>query len=309
MSVEPVLIVGSVAYDDLELPSGVFNNTVGGAATYSAIATSLLHPARVVGIVGEDFDAKTLEQLRARSIDVDGIERAKGKTFRWRGRYAADLNSRETLDTQLNVFAHFQPKILPNAQNPEFLLLGNIHPALQLHVLQQVKKPRFVAADTMNFWISGELETLRKVLAQVDLLIVNDEEARDLSGIHNLPKAARAIQKMGPLRVIIKRGEFGALLFDEAGTFFVPAYPLEDVVDPTGAGDSFAGGLFGYLARTDQTSPQALRKALFFASAAGSFCVEGVGASRLLSMTKDDFRKRLTSFVSLVDYGSQLDLP
>ncbi len=309
MSVEPVLIVGSVAYDDLELPSGVFNNTVGGAATYSAIATSLLHPARVVGIVGEDFDAKTLEQLRARSIDVDGIERAKGKTFRWRGRYAADLNSRETLDTQLNVFAHFQPKILPNAQNPEFLLLGNIHPALQLHVLQQVKKPRFVAADTMNFWISGELETLRKVLAQVDLLIVNDEEARDLSGIHNLPKAARAIQKMGPSRVIIKRGEFGALLFDEAGTFFVPAYPLEDVVDPTGAGDSFAGGLFGYLARTDQTSPQALRKALFFASAAGSFCVEGVGASRLLSMTKDDFRKRLTSFVSLVDYGSQLDLP
>ena len=309
MSVEPVLIVGSVAYDDLELPSGVFNNTVGGAATYSAIATSLLHPARVVGIVGEDFDAKTLEQLRARSIDIDGIERAKGKTFRWRGRYAADLNSRETLDTQLNVFAHFQPKILPNAQNPEFLLLGNIHPALQLHVLQQVKKPRFVAADTMNFWISGELETLRKVLAQVDLLIVNDEEARDLSGIHNLPKAARAIQKMGPSRVIIKRGEFGALLFDEAGTFFVPAYPLEDVVDPTGAGDSFAGGLFGYLARTDQTSPQALRKALFFASAAGSFCVEGVGASRLLSMTKDDFRKRLTSFVSLVDYGSQLDLP
>ncbi len=308
MTASSLVIVGSVAFDDLELPTGTFENVVGGAATYSALAASMLHPARVVGVVGHDYDEATLQQLAARGVDVSGIERAPGKTFRWRGRYSADLNSRVTLDTQLNVFADFRPKLPVGFRSATHLLLGNIHPALQLSVLEQLEGRPFVAADTMNFWIQGELSALQKLLKKVDLLIVNDEEARELSGIHNLPKAARAIAKMGPTRIIIKRGEFGALLFDEIGMFFVPAYPLEEVIDPTGAGDSFAGGLMGYLARVRSNEGMALRKALFYAAAAGSFCVEGVGPRRLFETTAAELRQRIASFVSLVDYGHSLDL-
>src|SRR5215467_12971832 len=270
------------------MPTGVFNDVVCGSATYSSMACSLLAPARVVAVVGTDFDEGHLQRMRARGIDTAGVERVQGKTFRWRGRYSADLASRVSLDTQLNVFADFKPKIPAAYRKTPFVLLGNINPALQIDVVEQVERPRLFAADTMNFWISGEPETLAKMLRRIDLLVINDEEARQLSGIENLVRAAADIRKRGPTRLVVKRGEFGALLFDDAGTFFVPAYPLEEVVDPTGAGDTFAGGLMGYLAREGDTSPQALRRAMFFASALGSFCVENVGPRRLFDLTNGE---------------------
>ena len=311
---QPLLIVGSIAFDDLEMPSGTFKDVLGGAATYSALAASLLAPTRVVGIIGTDFPEATLVTLRERGVDTTGVERVAGKTFRWHGRYSEDLASRVSLDTQLNVFADFQPKIPAAYKTSPFVLLGNIHPALQIEVLSQVERPKLVAADTMNFWISGEPTALGEMLKKIDLLVINDEEARELSGIHNLVKAAADIRKRGPSKLIVKRGEFGALLFDEAGMFFVPAYPLEDVRDPTGAGDSFAGGLMGYLARVAHdgkhgtVSPQALRRAMFFASALGSFCVEDIGPKRLLSLGKADLAKRIELFATLVDYGGELAL-
>lgn len=305
---DSVLVVGSVAFDDLEMPTGIFNDVLGGAATYSSIAASMLTPIRLVGIVGEDFDEAHLETLRHRGVDTAGVERAKGKTFRWRGRYSEDLASRETLDTQLNVFADFRPKIPEAYRASSFVLLGNIHPALQLDVLTQVERPKLVIADTMNFWISGEGETLAKVLKKVDLLVINDEEARQLSGINNLVKAARDIRARGPKQLIIKRGEYGALLFDDEGAFFVPGYPLEDVLDPTGAGDSFAGGLVGYLASQGDASPGALRRAMFFAASLASFCVEGIGPRRLLAAQRQDLRRRLDSFAHMVDYGGALQV-
>lgn len=305
---DTVLVVGSVAFDDLEMPSGIFNDVLGGAATYSSIAASMLTPIRLVGIVGEDFEEAHLEMLRHRGVDTAGVERAKGKTFRWRGRYSEDLTSRETLDTQLNVFADFRPKIPEAYRTSSFVLLGNIHPALQLDVLTQVERPKLVIADTMNFWISGEGEALAKVLKKVDLLVINDEEARQLSGINNLVKAARDIRARGPKQIIIKRGEYGALLFDDEGAFFVPGYPLEDVLDPTGAGDSFAGGLVGYLASQGDASPGALRRAMFFAASLASFCVEGIGPRRLLAAQRQDLRLRLDSFAHMVDYGGVLQV-
>lgn len=303
---DSILVVGSVAFDDLEMPTGVFENVLGGAATYSSIAASLLAPVRLVGVVGDDFAEAHLDALRERGVDTAGVERAKGKTFRWRGRYSSDLASRTSLDTQLNVFADFRPKIPQAYKSSSFLLLGNIHPALQSEVLQQVERPKMIIADTMNFWISGEPKALAEVLKKVDLLVINDEEARQLSEEHNIVKAARGIRQRGPKNVIIKRGEHGALLFDEAGTFFVPAYPLEEVVDPTGAGDSFAGGLVGYLASHREASPAALRRAMFFAASLASFCVEGIGPRHLLAASRADLRARLDGFASMVDYGGAL---
>ncbi|RYG65105.1 sugar kinase, partial [bacterium] len=264
---DSVLVVGSIAFDDLEMPSGSFPDVLGGAGTYSSMAASLLAPSRLVGVVGVDFAESHLDMLRGRGIDTTGVERAEGRTFRWKGRYAPDLMSRETLDTQLNVFADFDPKIPAAYKQSPFVMLGNIHPALQVAVLDQVERPKLVAADTMNFWISGQPEALGAMLKRVDLLMINDEEARELSGIQNIRKAANDIRKRGPKHLIIKRGEHGALLFDELGAFFVPAFPLEEVNDPTGAGDTFAGGLMGYLARHGDASPYAVRRAMFFASA------------------------------------------
>ncbi|MEO6419060.1 MAG: PfkB family carbohydrate kinase, partial [Polyangiaceae bacterium] len=269
---------------------------------------SLLARARLVGVVGTDFDEAHVTMLRERGIDTTGLERVGGKTFRWAGRYASDLGSRTTLDTQLNVFADFRPKIPADYRSSPFVLLGNIHPKLQLEVLTQVERPKLVAADTMNFWISGEPHALGEVLKKVDLLIINDEEARELSGIHNITKAAADIRKRGPSRLIIKRGEHGALLFDEKGMFFAPGYPLEEVVDPTGAGDTFAGGLMGYLARHGDASPATLRRAIFFGSALASFCVEGIGTTRLAAVTRADLAGRIEAFSKLVDYGGNLAL-
>lgn len=309
MKKSPVLIVGSVAFDDLEMPSGTFNDVIGGAATYSSIAASLLGPVRIVGVVGEDFPDAMLADLDRRGVDTAGIERAKGKSFRWRGRYSPDLASRETLDTQLNVFADFRPKIPASFKSTPVVLLGNIHPALQLEVLAQIDKPRLVVADTMNFWITGEPKLLDEVLKKVDLLVINDEEARQLSGIHNLVKAAKEIMRRGPSRLIVKRGEHGALYFDTHGAFFAPAYPLEEVLDPTGAGDSFAGGLIGYVARVGDLEPHTMRRAMYFGSALGSFCVEGIGPRRLLEVTHADLETRMKAFTALVETGGPVQIP
>jgi sugar/nucleoside kinase (ribokinase family) len=309
MEKSPALIVGSLAFDDLEMPSGTFNDVLGGAATYSSITASLLTPVRLVGVVGTDFPSSALEDLKRRGVDTAGVEHAAGKTFRWRGRYSADLSSRVTLDTQLNVFADFRPKIPAAFRASPFVLLGNIHPALQLEVLAQVEKPKLVMADTMNFWIDGEPKLLAEVLTKIDLLLINDEEARDLTGIHNLVKAAADIRRRGPSRLIVKRGEHGALYFDDAGVFFAPAYPLEDVVDPTGAGDSFAGGLIGYIARIGAVDHHTLRRAIYFGSALGSFCVEGIGPKRLLDVGPKDLARRMHAFTALVETGGPVLLP
>jgi len=308
---EPLLVVGSIAFDDLDMPSGEHKNVLGGSATYASLSSSLLTrgPVRLVGVVGSDFADDLLSQLQARGIDTTGVERVAGRTFRWHGRYSSDLMSRTTLDTQLNVFADFSPKIPSGHRTSPFLFLGNIHPKLQVEVVEQVARPKLVAADTMNFWIEREPAQLGQMLRHIDLLIINDEEARQLAGIHNLVRAAADIRKRGPKALVIKRGEFGALLFDDAGTFFVPGYPLEDVLDPTGAGDSFAGGLMGYLCARGEASPGVLRQAMFFAAAMGSFCVEGIGPERLLKVARADVAARMVSFARLVDHGGELVLP
>ncbi len=301
-SPSPVLIVGSMAFDDLELPSGVFPNTVGGSATYSAFACTALSPARVVAVVGSDFPEPLLASLAGRGVDTSGIERAAGKTFRWAGRYDADLGGRTSLDTQLNVFADFRPKIPPAFRTTPLVMLGNIHPALQAEVLDQMDAPKLVVADTMNFWISGEPKALAALLARVDVLIINDEEARELSGLHNIRQAAAAVRALGPKHLIIKRGEHGALLFDDGGIFAVPGFPLENVVDPTGAGDSFAGGLVGYLA-TQQVdagvAPSTLRRAMIHGTATASHCVEAVGTTRVANLTGDEVEARVRDISAL----------
>lgn len=313
MQKQPLLVVGSLAFDDLEMPHGNYPDVVGGAATYCAYSASVFAPVRLVGVVGSDFDQATLKDLESRGVDTAGVEHdLSGKTFRWKGRYSADLNSRETLDTQLNVFANFSPKLPQNYKSTPFVLLGNIHPSLQLDVLKSLEKPTLVAADTMNLWIDITPNELRQVLAGIDLLIVNDEEARQLSGVVSITGAARALRAMGPSKVIIKRGEHGAYLFDgdgEDGVFYVPAYPLEKVMDPTGAGDSFAGGLMGYLAATGDTSTVGMRRAMFFASTMGSLCVEAVGTAMLRTATSALVKTRTEAFRKMVDFGGQLPFP
>jgi len=299
-SPEPLLIVGSMAFDDLDLPSGAAKDVVGGSATYAAIAASLYAPARVVAVVGDDFPAATVSLLEGRGVDTAGIERASGKTFRWAGRYAPNLASRETLDTQLNVFADFRPKLPARYTDSKIVLLGNIHPALQLDVLRQAESPKLVVADTMNFWISGERKTLLEVLAKVDALVVNDEEIRQLAGDHNLKRSARAVLGMGPKRLVVKRGDAGAMLFDASGTFFAPAYPLETEVDPTGAGDTFAGAILGFLARAEHLDHAAWRQALLVGSTVASFCVEGVGTAALTKLTHQALAARLRELHALL---------
>jgi sugar/nucleoside kinase (ribokinase family) len=291
-----VLIVGSMAFDDLELPSVNAKDVVGGAATYAAYAASLFAPVRIVAVVGEDFPRSVLEELSSRDVDVDGVELAKGKTFRWVGRYAANLASRETLDTQLNVFADFRPKLPASFADSPYVLLGNIQPQLQLDVLGQVKSPRFVAADTMNFWISGERKKLGEVLSKIDTLMINDEELRQLAEIHNIRRAAAAV-------LVVKRGEYGAMLFDDDGVFFTPAYPLEEEIDPTGAGDSFAGALLGYLAAVGTLDGASLRRGLTLASAVASFCVEGVGPAKLKAVQRADVMMRVEALRTLTHAG------
>ncbi len=287
------LIIGSMAFDDLELPSGSYRDVVGGAATYASLAASLYSEAKIVAVVGNDFPDIWLDRLSSRRIDTSGIERAPGKTFRWHGEYAIDLASRKTLATELNVFADFNPMLPASYRECSHVLLGNIHPELQLRVLEQIIEPKFVAADTMNYWIQGERAQLAKVISRIHTLLINDEEARLLGEEHNISRAARCIRSMGPRALVVKRGDAGALLFDDEGTFFCPALPLDSELDPTGAGDTFAGALLGQLAaNSGSVEPRQLRMALRGAAAAASFCVEGVGPERLVAVTRQQVDDR-----------------
>jgi sugar/nucleoside kinase (ribokinase family) len=300
-----VLVVGSVALDDLDGPFGRHPDVLGGSASYASVAASFFTPhVSLVAVVGEDFPEEHVDLFRDRGVDVAGLTRVPGKTFRWRGRYAADLATRVTLDTQLGVFAEFRPRLGEAQRNAELLFLGNIDPVLQLEVLEQVRRPRLTVCDTMNFWITGKLDDLRRVLARVDLLVVNDEEARQLSGVHNLVRAAEAIRMMGPRAVVVKRGDSGALLFHDSGVFAAPALPLEEVRDPTGAGDTFAGGFVGSLARAGEVTPASIRQAMIYGSVLASFAVEGFSLDRLRVLTLHDIATRFRAFHHLTHFDN-----
>jgi len=298
-----LLVVGSVAYDALESPYGKVDRTLGGAATYFSVAASFFTHVNLVAIVGDDFDPKDEAILRKRSIDIEGLERATGKCFFWAGRYTENLNDRVTLATDLNVFAEFKPRLPEKYRNSKYVFLANIAPDLQKDVLQQVKgKPKLVAMDTMNYWIERTNADLLETLRHVDILMINDSETRQLSSEHNLHRAAKHIFKMGPSTLVIKRGEYGALLVDKHGVFSVPAFPLEEPHDPTGAGDSFAGGFMGYLAGANSTSDAALRRAMVYGSVLGSFTVERFGLERLLKLKKPEIHARARHFAKLTQF-------
>lgn len=294
-----LLVVGSVALDSIFTPFGQTADTLGGSAVYFSVAASLLHPVRVVGVVGSDFPTAALDRLAPRGIDWSGVERAQGESFRWKGKYSYDLQSRETLETRLGVFAAFQPKLPPAWQDAKYIFLGNIDPVLQLNVLTQMKAPKLVVCDTMNYWIQSKKADLLSLLARVDMLLVNDSEARELSGDWNIHRAGKWILSHGPKRVVIKQGEHGALLIEPNRTFYVPAYPLEEVFDPTGAGDAFAGGFMGHLARADSTASDEMRRAMVYGAAMGSFAVEGFGVSGFDRVDASVVRKRVEAFMDL----------
>lgn len=301
---DPILTVGSVAFDSIKTPFGEASRVVGGAATFFSVAASFFTDVRMVGVVGEDFGEEQMQVFGGRRIDLAGLQRVPGETFRWKGEYSFDLNTRETIYTHLNVFDQFRP-VLPESYRPTpFVFLANIHPALQVDVLNQVEAPRFVAADTMNFWIEGTPDDLQAVLKRVDALVINDEEARQLSGEANLVKAARAIRAMGPDLLIIKRGEYGVLMTRDEGFFAAPALPLEDVVDPTGAGDTFAGGFMGYLASAGEVTDAVVSRAIIAGSAMASFAVEDFGLDRLLRLTQEEVRERFHAFTRLTHFDA-----
>jgi sugar/nucleoside kinase (ribokinase family) len=297
-----ILVVGSVAYDTVETPFGRAEKVLGGSASFFAVAASFFTPVSLVAVVGDDFSPRALAAFEGRTIDLEGLERTPGKTFHWQGKYSYDLNARETICTDLNVFEFFKPRIPDRYRRSEHVFLGNIDPLLQRQVLDQVERPRLVACDTMNFWISGKPDELRRTLSAVDILLINDAEARQLSGEWNVVKAARAIRAMGPRTLVIKKGEHGVLMFSEEGSFAAPAYPLEEVFDPTGAGDTFAGGFLGYLAGSPTIDEAALRRAVIMGSTLASFCVEAFSLDRLLTLSRPEIDaryrlfKRLTSF-------------
>ena len=297
-----VLVVGSVALDSVETPFGKAESVIGGSGTFFSASASHLSPVQLVGVVGDDYPMEQLEPLRARGVDMAGLEQTTGRSFRWRGRYRHDLNSAETLETHLGVFSHFSPKIPAQFRNAPFVFLANIDPRLQLEVLRQVERPKLVACDTMNFWIESRRPDLVELIKHVDLITLNDGEARQLTDCTNLVKAARWIMERGPSMVIIKKGEHGAFLFKEKSIFFAPAYPLEDVFDPTGAGDSFAGGFMGYVARTGDLSDASLRRAVIYGSAMGSFAVERFSVQRLLEINSSDIASRVADFRRLVAF-------
>jgi sugar/nucleoside kinase (ribokinase family) len=300
-----VLVVGSVALDSVETPFGKADNVIGGSGTFFSASASHLSPVQLVGVVGDDYPMAQLEPLRARGVDMAGLEQTAGHSFRWRGRYRHDLNSAETLETHLGVFSHFSPKIPAQFRRAPFVFLANIDPRLQLDVLRQVEKPKLVACDTMNFWIESRRPDLIELIEHVDLITLNDGEARQLTDCTNLVKAARWIMERGPSIVIIKKGEHGAFLFKERSIFFAPAYPLEDVFDPTGAGDSFAGGFMGYVARTGDLSDENLRRAVVYGSAMGSFAVERFSVQRLLEISSADIAARVADFRRLVAFEEE----
>jgi sugar/nucleoside kinase (ribokinase family) len=297
-----ILVVGSVAYDTVETPFGRAEKVLGGSASFFAVAASFFAPVNLVAVVGDDFGEKPLSAFRGRPIDLEGLERTAGKTFHWQGKYSYDLNARETICTDLNVFEFFKPRIPERYRRSEQVFLGNIDPVLQREVLDQVERPRLVSCDTMNFWISGKPEELRRTLRAVDVLLINDAEARQLSGEWNVVKAARAIHALGPRTLVIKKGEHGVLMFGEEGSFAAPAYPLEEVFDPTGAGDTFAGGFIGYLAGCPKVDDAALRRAVIMGSTLASFCVEAFSLDRLLTLTRPEIDGRYRLFKRLTHF-------
>ncbi len=298
----PVLTVGSVAFDSIKTPSGEVSRIVGGAATFFSVVASFFTHVRLVAVVGEDFGETEMKLFAGRKIDLAGLQRVSGETFRWKGEYGQNLNTRQTIYTQLNVFEDFKPHIPETFQASPIVFLANIHPTLQLEVLDQVQEPEFVALDTMNYWIEGALDELKKVLQRVDVVVINDEEACLLSRESNLIKAGRAILEMGPSRVVIKRGEYGALMVSPSGFFATPGLPIEDVVDPTGAGDTFAGGFVGYLASAGTFTDDIYRQAVICGSAMASLSVEDFGLSRLLGLTDEDIRGRFEAFKQLTSF-------
>jgi len=304
-----ILVVGTVAFDAIETPFGKTDKIVGGAATYICLSSSFFAKnLNLVSVVGEDFPSDAIQMLKNKSVDIDGLQIKKGeKTFFWSGKYHNDMNTRDTLDTQLNVLENFDPIVPEKYQESEFLMLGNLMPSVQKQVLSQMKKrPKLVVLDTMNFWMDLFMDDLKEALKEVDVLTINDEEARQLSGEYSLVKAAKLILAMGPKYLIIKKGEHGALLFNNEEVFFAPALPLEEVFDPTGAGDSFAGGFIGYLAKTNDISFENMKRAVINGSAMASFCVEKFGTQKLTEITQEDVSARINEFVKLVKFDIPL---
>jgi sugar/nucleoside kinase (ribokinase family) len=301
-----VLVVGSVALDSVETPFGKVEEALGGSGTFFSASASHFTPVRLVGVVGSDYPVTQLQQLADRGVDLSGIERAEGSSFRWWGRYGSDLNSAQTLKTDLGVFADFKPKIPERFLDSRILFLANIDPRLQLEVLRQMKHADFVACDTMNFWIEGQRPALLELLEKVDLVMLNDGEARQLTGQFNLVQAARWILARGPEHVVIKKGEHGAFLFTASSIFFAPAYPLESVFDPTGAGDSFAGGFIGHIARSGKIDEASMRRAMINGSAMGSFAVEQFSIGRVLSVTDEEIATRIQEFQRLVAFEDEM---
>ncbi len=298
-----LLVVGSVALDTVETPFGQNVDALGGSAVFFAVAGSLLHPVQLVGVVGKDYPMDELTRIAARGIDLTGLTVADGESFRWAGRYGFDLSTRDTLETRLGVFANFKPKIPIAFAGARYVFLGNIDPELQLEVLEQVRKPRLVACDTMNYWIQGKRTALMKLLEKVDVLMVNDSEIRELSGDWHIHRAARWVLERGPKFVVVKKGEHGAVLVEKGGRiFYVPAFPLEDIFDPTGAGDAFAGGFMAHLAHTNNLSAANLRLAMVYGSAMGSFAVERFSVQRFDEITAADVVSRVLAYRDLVHF-------
>lgn len=297
-----LLVVGSVAFDNVRTPHGEAKKILGGAATYFSVAASWFAPVRVVAVVGEDFDDSHMQVFRDRGIDTMGLERAPGRTFRWHGEYAGDMNEARTLETQLNVFETFAPKIPPAYLTSEYVFLGNIDPVLQLHVREQLPQARLVGLDSMNYWIAGKLDDLKKALGTVHALVINDGEAKMLTAQPNLRRAATAIRELGPHILVIKRGEYGASLFAGDAVFSAPGYPLDSVKDPTGAGDTFAGGFMGHLAKTGDLSEANLRRAVIYGSVMASFAVEEFGLTRLLRLSAPQITDRFLEFKKLTHF-------
>jgi sugar/nucleoside kinase (ribokinase family) len=304
-----LLVVGTVAFDAIETPFGKTDKIVGGAASYIALAASYFHKdIQLVSVIGDDFPQDFLSTLTSQGVSLEGLQIKKGeKSFFWSGKYHNDLNSRDTLDTQLNVLEHFDPVVPKNYQQPDFLMLGNLVPAVQQKVITQLtKRPKLIVLDTMNFWMDIAMEELMKTLTMIDVLTINDSEARQLSGEYSLVKAAQKILRMGPKVLVIKKGEHGALLFNKEEVFFAPALPLEEVYDPTGAGDSFAGGFIGFLAKTKDVSFENMKRAIIFGSAMASFTVEKFGTERLIGLSQNDVDERVQEFVDLVQFDISL---
>jgi len=301
-----ILSVGSVALDSVRTPYGSAESVVGGSAVFFTAAATLFHPVQVVGVVGEDYPLHELDFLLSRGADLSGIERRAGESFFWSGRYSSDLSTRDTLETRLGVFANFEPKIPESFRSARIVFLGNIDPMLQLNVLDQVKNPNIVACDTMNYWIEGSREVLIKLLKRVRILIINDEEVRQLADNSNLLKAARWVQDEGPEMVVVKKGEHGAILFADDWLFSVPAFPLERVFDPTGAGDAFAGGFLGYLAKADSLSSGDLRRAMVYGSVIGSYAVEQFSIQGLIDLSAEEINRRLLEFREMTAFETHV---